>query len=315
MSGRGVSNVMNYWMQSLGGMTYDISYNSQVGKYTCGAIENNFRQVLQFMQQCYAEGILDPNFTNCSESTLEQGMVNGKVFFYIDNGVLMYRANNALQKTDKDAEFVNMNLMSSHLNGNKKSGLAYTQATNYASLYCISKTAKNQTDLIHFLDWCYSDEGTLVNNCGKEGVTYKMDKDGNPYAPKNVWSEFKDNAMPEYAFMSKYGLGQLCFSPRVLSNDGFRWEGRDYDDEETVYDKQRDKDIKAGYYMASLPLQPDVDSAMQSRIVSINKYISHEMQKFIKGERALSEVSNFISELNKLGVKDVLDACNKNLNG
>lgn len=316
-SGRSINFIINYMAQAMTGYEYSISYNSAEKKYTCGALQNSFRPLLQFMKNCYDEGILDPNFDKVSPATFLEAATSNKLFFWIDNGVNLYTQNNALQATDKNAAFVPMNLMTSHLNNNKKAGLAFTQSTNYATMYCLSATTKHKEELLHFMDWCYSDEGMLVNCCGRQDDTYKLNKDGTPYIPESIWSKFSSNAMPEYAWMSTYGLGQLCFAPRVLSTDGIEWKGRTTVNEkdDPAFKKQYEADLAAGCYRASVPLQPDVDSTMQSRIVTLNKYISNQMVKFIKGTRPLSEFNTFVNELNKMGIQEVLDACNKGGNG
>jgi len=209
---------------------------------------------------------------------------------------------------------VSMNLMKSHLNGNKKTGTAYTQAGNYSTLYCLSSKADHKDELLDFMDWCYTEEGMLVNCLGKEGVTYEMDKDGVPYLPKKVWSKYIDNAMPEYAYMSDLGLGQLCFAPRVLQpNSGAKWVGRKekLEEDDASFDNSVfQQDIKDGCYVSLLNVTPDLDSDTLSRYEQINQYMRNQVVKFIKGTRALSEFSAFQNELKKLGIEDVLKACN-----
>lgn len=315
-SGRDINKVTNNMAQAMTGYDYSISYNPTLKQYVCGATQSSFRPLLQFMKNCYDEGIFDPNFDKTSPATFNEAATSNKLFFWIDNGVNLVSQNNALQAIDKDAKFVEMNLMKSHLNGDKKSGFAFSQASNYATMLCISDTAKNKKELLHFIDWCYSEEGLLINNAGKQGVTYDLNSDGTPYFQKSVWEKFASNAMPEYALMSYYGFGQLCFSPHVLSGAGIEWKGRTVETttKDAAFQKQYDADMAAGCYVDSLALQPDVDNTMQSRIVTINRYISNQMVKFIKGDRPLSEFNTFINELNKMGVNEVVAACNKGIN-
>ena len=206
-----------------------------------------------------------------------------------------------------------MNLMTSHLNNNKKSGMAITQTTNYVQMYCLSSQTKNKEELLRFIDWCYSYEGMMTNNLGIQGETYELNPDGSPYVPQKIWQKYANNAMPEYAWMSDLGLGQLCFAPRVLSNSGVEWKGRTATQEtaSAAYESALAADFKAGCYDTNVYVTPDIDSTKQSQYATINKYIGTQMVKFIKGTRAMSEYNTFISELNKMGLPELVDACNK----
>lgn len=312
-SGRAMSYITDYWTQALTGYRPGINYSTRDGKYVAGVLQSNFRSALQFMKSCYDEGILDPNFDNLSAASFAEGAADNKVFFWIDNGVNLVSQNNALQQVDKNAAFVEMNLMKSHLNSNKKSGMAITQTTNYVQMYCLSSQTQHKEELLQFMDWCYSHEGMLTNNLGIQGETYELNSDGSPYVPQNIWQKYASNVMPEYAWMSDLGLGQLCFAPRVLSNSGVEWKGRPLVKEtaDAAYKSALAADFKAGCYDTNVYITPDIDSTKQSQYATINKYIGTQMVRFIKGTRAMSEFNTFISELEKMGLPALVDACNK----
>ena len=152
----------------------------------------------------------------------------------------------------------------------------------------------------------------MTTNCGKKGVTYELNKDGTPYFPEKVWKKYGDQSQPEYALMSDLGFGQLCFSPRVLSTWSIEWKNREVeedeeDDAKVVYGA----DMKAGCFSDVLSISPDVDSTMLNRYNNINNYIENQIIQFITGKRALSHWNTFQSELEKQGIKDIINACNK----
>jgi len=312
-SGRSVDYILYFWTEALGGQKMQMHYNSVAGKFVCGAMQSNYRSVLQFMNQCYREGILDPNFDKASTGTCIEAGNSNKLFFLIDNGSTPYTINNELAKTNKEARLYAINLMSSHLNNNKKTGTSATRSCVFSTLYCLSAKTQNKDKLLDFMDWCYTEEGMLVNSCGKQGVTYDLDKNGEAYVPKKVWSKYINNAMPEYAWMSDLGLGQLCFAPRLLNNEGIEWKDRPaaLSEEEPYFDDNAFKaQLKQGSYVAFHHAQPDVDANTQMLFTQINTYIRTQTVKFIKGDRALSEYNTFLNELKKMGIEDLMKKCN-----
>lgn len=307
-STRSCSYLLEYWSHSLG-MNYLIHYDYDSEKYVCGVMENKFRTVLQFMIRCYNEGILDPNFDTSDSTTFEKKVQAGNAFFWLDNGVLADMQTEALRKTNPSATIASMPLMTNSFG--KKEGIAWTQLTNYASMYCLSAKTKYPDRLLSFMDWCYSEEGLLVNTYGKEGETYELDKDGNPYVPESVWKKYENAAKPSYQWMSDLGLGQLCFAP-FYDNFGVVWENYEVEEEDEKYSTKKiyGKDLEDGCFTPKQETKPDIGTENISKYDTINNYAKQQVIKFIKGTRSLTEFDSFINEMKKLGVEELLKACN-----
>lgn len=303
---RSGSYLLEYWTQALG-MDYLIHYDDDEDKYVCGVMEEEFRTVLQFMIRCYNEGILDPDFDSSDSTTFEKKVQAGNVFFWMDNGVLADMQTEQLQKSNPSAMINSMPLMTNSFG--KKEGLMWTNLTNYASQYCLSATAKYPDRLLEFMNWCYSEEGLLVNTYGKLDETYKLDSDGNPYVPESVWKKYENAAKPSYQWMSDLGLGQLCFAP-YYDNFGVVWENYEVDEEDAKYAGIYDKDLEEGNFTAKRDTKPDIGTESISRYDTINTYAKQQVIKFIKGTRSLTEFDSFLSEMKKLGVESLLEECN-----
>lgn len=306
-SGRWYKYILDYWEQALG-MQHKIHLDRKSQKWICGVMQPEYRTVLQFMKKCYNEGILDRGFYTCNEKTFADGAAAGRVFFWIDNGMNAYKQTDTLRQTNPDALIFAMPLMTNSFG--KKCGLAYTQSVNYSQMYCLSASVKDPDTLLRFMDWCYSEEGLLVNSYGRKGIDYQVDAKGVPYVPESVWKKYAGGGSLRYDWMSKLGLGQLCFAPYYIAN-GLVWENEV--DESDKYGNEKEiyaQDVKEGNFEPLLLVSPDVDLKTISRSDTIEKFIESNVVAFIKDQRPISEFNQFINDLKKIGVEAVLKTYN-----
>lgn len=309
-SGRTWGYIFYYWEYALG-MRQDIHYDYDKDKYVCGAIEPEFYTVLQFMKDAYDEGIVDPKFMTVTEQTFSDGCQSNKIFFFIDNGMCYYKQTTELKKKDNDALIFAMPLMENSFK--QKRGYAYTQSVNYQMQYALSAQAKEPEKLLAFMNWCYSEEGMLVNTYGRKDVDYKVNKDGQPYIPESVWSKYGYGSSGEYARMSDLGLGQSCFAPTFLQQAMIR---ENYPETEEAYDGMDAQeitkaDLKAGNFDPLPSVAPDVGVKTLSCADTINSYIHTNVSKFITGKRAMSEFNNFVAEVKERGAESIVAEYNK----
>ncbi|MBQ3258962.1 MAG: extracellular solute-binding protein [Clostridia bacterium] len=309
---RQASYILDYWTQMLG-QHYNIYYNAEANKWECGVLNAaKFKNILQFMIDCYKEGILDANFDGSSEGNFQSLATSSNTFFTIDSGSPTSKANAELQKTNKNARFIAITPFSSHLNGNKTTSYCYTKSGNYSQMYFISSQAKNMDKLLYFMDWCYTQEGAFTNNFGKLGVTYEVDKDGEAYVPKSVWKKWENAEDKSYKWMSDIGLGQLCFAP-MFGTQTEPWEDYEfYPQSDYKHDWQGDPyaEYDKGYASKRFTLSPDVEQTLVQRYDDIRSYIYMQIVSFVKGERDITEYDTFVNDLKNMGIEDLLKACN-----
>jgi len=219
-----------------------------------------------------------------------------------------YKQTAALRKTNPNALFFAMPLMTNSFG--QKRGYGYYQSINYQNQYCLSSKAAEPEKLLAFMNWCYSEEGMLVNTYGRKNVDYKVDKNGNPYVPESVWKKYGATPAGEYQWMSTLGLGQLCFAPT------WTWQGlirENYPDDEEYgmdFNKVTAADMKAGHYDILPTVEPDVSTKTLSRADAVNSFILSNVVKFISGSRPMSEYDAFVADLKRLGAEDVVKEYN-----
>ena len=311
-TGRTSSATIDYWTQMLG-EKYNIYYDVEEGKWKCGVLNASlFKNILQFMKDCYDEGILDPNFDTATDKNFQDLATSTKCFFSIDSGSPFAKANAILQETNKNAQFIGIDPFTSHFVGNKQSTYMFTAGASMQSAYYIGSQAERVSELLFFMDWCYSDEGAITNNFGKQGVHYEM-SNGRPYVPKKVWQKYADAPDKMYGWMSDIGLGQICFAPAFGTKDE-PWEDFEFYPEDApthewqcaAYDE-----AKKGYADTYYALSPDVSEEMVARYDTLQNYIRTQVIAFVKGARDMNEYNNFVSDLKMMGVEELLAEANK----
>ncbi len=318
-AGRSTDDMLDYWSKMLG-QEYNIYYNAENERWYCGVLVSRFKSVLQFMKDCYDEGILDQNFDVSSEANFQKSTTTSRTFFTIDSDAAMAQTNEALQAADENAMFVPIAPFSSHLNGNKTTTWYYPQSANFQSMYYIGAQANHMDELLHFMDWCYTDEGAHTNNFGLLGETYELDENGDPYVPEKLWRGKWPGGIAEngYDWKSEYGLNQFCFAPYMngspdAKNTSF-WE-KDNSLKKTYANRHAWQvdgvtEYQKGYASKRLNVIPDVPEDMVHRYDTLQTYIRNQIVFFIKGNRPMSEYDTFVNDLKAMGIEDLLDACN-----
>ena len=310
---RSTTYILNYWPKMLG-QAYNIYYDDKTEKWECGVLNASvFKNILQFMKDCYDEGILDQNFDQSSDKNFQDLATASLTFFSIDSGTPFSKANQILAENNKKAMFIAIDPFASHLNGGKTTTWYWPQSINFQNAYYIGSQAKNIDELLFFMDWCYTDEGYNTNNYGKLGVTYEV-SNGKAYVPEKVWKAKwpEGYAARGYEWMSEFGLNQSCFAPYMNVQDK-HWENYNMDDDDMYNHPWLCNSVevhKKGYTSAQFNLSPDVSPEMTERYNTLQNYLKGQIIAFIKGDREMSEYDTFVVDLKAMGIEELLKACN-----
>lgn len=266
--------------------------------YGVFAEDGRFKNVLQFYQDMYAAGALDPNFISLKSATdtqqrLEQGAV-GALRLFAGN---LDRHLNVIRGIDEDANLVFAEFPTAD---NSEDYANETPITTNAGLYngwALTTTAEGKEErIIEVLDWMLSDEGWNVIRNGVEGVHYEMDGD------TMVRTD-------EYTTFSSYsGYIQILRRP----NDEDLWlkgiipETKDYQRE------WLNKSVEAmtEYQQNGLV---GIQSAAETAFLKSDLYTTEFPQlciEIIYGEKSVDEWDTFLEKIYANGWQDVLDEYN-----
>lgn len=288
------------------GAQMDLYYDFESGKYSYGVMESNFREILEFLVNCYNEGIIDKNFENSNTNTWENAVSSGNVFFWYDNNSFAAYQTAELKASNPKAKFEVMPLMENF--EGKKQAVKYN-ANDYNGGFVLSSKTAEPDKLVKFMNWLYSDEGFYVCNYGKEGETYTLNDDGTVNISKDIINEFAAHANPGAAYASTYGLGQQCFSAVFSEMSLEKAMGKNVSEPYNI--------LKADYengFIKEEAIAPAISgqlvSDMETKIKEINGVIYNHILKIVTGKLDISTLDGLVTQIKDMGAQNVLDTYN-----
>ena len=265
-----------------------------------GPVEKGYADYLATMNKWYAEGLLDPDFPATDQKSFDAKVTGGR------GGAYIGRVNNTLGRyltlvRPKDPAY--------NLTGAGwpigPAGKPYNIRSNMVAVAdgtgaAISTKNKHVRETAKWLDYHYSPDGHLLMNFGIEGESYVMDKGYPRYTDliqKNPQGLANLDALARYA-------------PSAFS--GPMVQDRRYFEQTLTWPEQRSTiDLWASGSDVSLllpPITPTIEEAKKTTSVmnDVNTYVAEMSVKFIMGAEPLSKVPEFVANLKKMGVDDII---------
>lgn len=265
--------------------------------YICGPLQPGFKDMIEFMNKCYTNGILDPEWATCSDEQYAEKVLNDKImvnFGYMTECDEM-TANG--KKTNPDFEW--KPVIPPAEGGRMKVGIADCYHRIYQTLKVVSSDSEYKKELVQFIDWMYSKEGADVINYGKVGETFDYDAEGNVTLNPNV----KTALNPEGTIITAdMGIGAEWTS--IESEEGEKLKSAG-----PIALEAMAKHREAGAVMfaqPSLTFNPDQQTKKDSLSAPISTYRDEMMYSFTTGQTPMSEWDNFINQLKTMGVEDLV---------
>ncbi len=187
-------------------------WDADRGAYIFGPADENFKAVLDYLHRAYAAGVLDPEFATQTQETMEAKLESGRSFFYLDNSGFGQNYTAILQQVEGQEDGKLQVLPTLENSFGQRRAVAY--ATLYQGrFYAINAGCEHMDELIQFIDYLYSEEGSNITNYGKEGYSFELDENGEPQFIQSYLEQFK-GAQPSsyYAVYSDLGITKLDLS-------------------------------------------------------------------------------------------------------
>lgn len=286
----GICCFMDAW-----GMSYDFYVDN--GKIKWGPVEPEYKEYLDTMRKWYAEGLIDPDYMVSTDRKIFDAKVlsnQGGSYYGNLNG---YMGRFLGLKKDEDPTFNLTYVPYPTLNEGDK---AYSFSANAAFAVkaegiAITPKCKHTKEAIKWIDYQYSDEGTLLVSFGVEGETYTMENGAPKYTDLIMNNP---DGLPFDQALSKYCSASII--PRLYQNVNY-WR------QAAIYPSQKEaaEILKTG---SSERVPPYVyptseESTELSRILNeANTYRDEMLHKFIIGQVPMSEFDNYIKTLKSIGI-------------
>ncbi len=268
-------------------------------EWAFGPIEDNFREMLKYLNQLYAAGYIDPEFATADGNTETEKATTGKVLICPTLWSGMAASWNTAVGDDSDIQWG-----LAYLPENPTYGTAWKwgsklpgKSLNTNMGIYISGDTEYPEYMVAMIDYQYSDEMTTLLNWGIEGKTYTVDSDGKKtYVDAIAKSDNPSNTSGELGLMaSAVCRTGIPFTPQnfsamlqVASLPEPWWSASDGYFESKYWiesDRQGGADSVSPYDRPAVTnLDVDQSTAKAQLQTACETYAKEEAIKFITGE-------------------------------
>ena len=197
-------------------------------------------------------------------------------------------------------EYEGSNVIESE-SGAKMWNTAYAELVSTGN-FVITKTNKKPAQTLHWYDYIYSKEGSILHFLGKEGETFYVNKDGKRRFVEDITNNPNgltlDQAIGRYLSWPGGYYAAMIYDGVFQGSEA---QPEAYEAALRVWD-YIPKEIWPGF---SYTL--DENEILSSTGTDINTYVSECTAKFITGEMSFAEWDNYVKTIEKMGLKSLMD--------
>lgn len=267
-------------------------------KVKFGPVEDNYNEFLTQFNTWYKDGILDPDIFTESADAVYAKIANGEI------GALFGYTGSTFNKIlTMDAEVAAgwVPAPVAVYSEENPVNVAFKTMPMQTTAYMISADCKNPELAAEFIDWIYSEEGTMLSNFGVEGVSYAYDANGVPYFTEEISKNpngysFTD-ALEIYAGESN--------KPCVITREGMM-ASYTTEVQQKSLEMWMDEDNTIRE-VPTLTFTADESDELAGIMTDISTYVSENRINFIYGNRALDEYETFRSDIKNMGIDRALE--------
>ncbi len=273
-----------YWLAVDSNRFFGYDYDS--GEWTFGPTSPEFKEMLEFYNKLYEEGLLLPNFLTIDTKGWQDVMANSDSFITIDYLSRIDFFNKSMRETDP--EFTMAYMVPPAFSDEVGNQFAYS--TDSILGFAVSSQTKQLDKVLAYIDWMYTDEAMDLLTWGRPGELYDEAADGT-----RTWKEFTTAAE------MKQGTGFETF--------GF-YQRYNFDGElATFTDECREATLTAREYdMQQQPVLAFTDeeqNVVNTVGVNIKTFVSEQVSKFMLGERSFDTWDDYVAEVEALGLEEL----------
>lgn len=280
-------------------------YVDKDDKIKYGPVEPQYKEGLQFLNKLYKEGLLESDYLT---STRDQwtakagGNQAGLMYVWPSSGIAATNTN--LAKLDSNFKFMPM----APVKGPKGHQYKDTKTAGRFLAYRTSITSANKypVETMKYLNYCFTEEGTLLTSYGIEGLHYNMVNGQPEYT--DLITKNKDGLDPETARI-KDGIDWLGLPYQI----GWESHFKAMKDAAPATVRAWELYREPGMVEAPFPTLKYTDDELAIRnqiITEIDTYKDAMIDKFIMGVESTDKFEEFVQKINKAGLPELLKVCN-----
>jgi putative aldouronate transport system substrate-binding protein len=288
------------------------------GKIEMTAIKPEYKEGLKYLNKLYKEKLISPQSFTTNASSMEKLNESGDrtvIGSVIGGANYIFAGGPAVSERWKEYDILPP----------IKGMSGFVTTPNYTATrdvtpgyFAISNKAKDPSLVMRWVDWLYSDEGTLWHdeNGGREGIEYRkanadeLDLNGKPatYAQLKVRKPEDNVVWEQYLPSNRNKVFRECWaSPQDWRSDDPQAQGTQYFQGTKSYEAVAPK---ADLSLPNLFVSSDKISDFTRIKTGIDDYIKESVTKFITGNMDVEkDWDSYVEKMNNIGLKEYLDMC------
>lgn len=266
-----------------------------------GPMQPDYKEGVARMHKWYEEGLLDKNIAAVDAKMIDSNILNENTAATLitgGSGIGKYMSSTGIDGFDLVAV-----KMPSKVKGENSSQNFLGASYNRSASVAISARCKNPELAVKFLDYLYTEEGSMYANFGTEGLTYEME-DGYPkytdLITKNPDGKSMSQVMPLYF--------------RSSTNGPFVQDVRYIEQYYALPQQQhalevwplKNEDCNIDSVPSLTPSAAEYDE-YSNIMVNVNKYSQEMLIKFITGVEPLENFDAYTEKLKTLKVERAME--------
>lgn len=271
------------------------------GSFVYGSIEPEYKEFITEMHKWYEEGLIDQEFASVGKNIVDANMTNGISGATI--GYLGGQMGNYLAAKQDDASY-------------SIAGTPWPSVKSGAPQYCSYPTMKYMIDAgsgaaittqnkhveetLKFLNCCYSEEGTVLQNYGIENVSYT--KEGDSYRFTDLILKNPDGLSPAQA-ITPYALTKEGGTKMMLS-DAYNQIMQNYPQQNAAVQTWASGDLSL--------LTPNYQMSTEDRkkctsiLNAVETYENEMLVKMVMGIEPISKFDEYVSTIKSFGIDEAI---------
>lgn len=271
------------------------------GKVAVAQAQPEWKEYISWLHKLNEEGLIDPDIVTLDDASLKTKIANNQVGITCTSmGTLDGYINDA-KTNGNGANWVGCPYPVMN-KGDKTSAIFCEDPVVNIVAGITTSCPDDKVELaLRWLDYPFSEEGSMYWNYGEEGVSYEM-VDGQPtFTDVILKSDLgAGEALKLYTGESGWGCGVQALSmvQQKSSESAINAVNTWYEGNE---------DASTWVFPTAVTMTPEENSESSSIYNTMNTYIKEMALKFITGEESLDNFDSFVSTLNDMGMERLLE--------
>ena len=281
---------------SVMGANYPVYVDGNEVKY--GHMEESFREYIQLMADWYAEGLIYSDFISVGAEM----STSTDLIFNNDVSVFYSEAAN-LPVTEASGKSITPDFAISPM----PTTLKEVGSTEYYSKYpahtenswSVAANTEVLYEVLELFNFMYSDEGSLICNYGKEGVSYKVNDDGSYSFTEAVLDHEMGMRMGMMVYVMMGGPYKASVMRMIDAYEPLAYSAS------VDYWTPEPTDITS--MPAGVSLTAEENTQVAAILSDILTYAGTMITKYIMGDEPMENFDDFISTMESMNIQEAID--------